>query len=135
VPRSEVVTYFASLFRGKLERKHSEVWNDLVVQAVALYPEELLEDIKLAFQDELVDQFSVDLDYVEQTLARGTEKILVELKEDRRYQLIDDTIREMEWWACFNPPPPLPIKPGRKIGCNEPCPCGSGKKYKRCCLR
>ena len=23
---------------------------------------------------------------------------------------------------------------GRKIGRNEPCPCGSGKKYKRCCL-
>lgn len=22
---------------------------------------------------------------------------------------------------------------GRKIGANEPCPCGSGKKYKRCC--
>lgn len=22
---------------------------------------------------------------------------------------------------------------GRKIGRNEPCPCGSGKKYKRCC--
>lgn len=22
----------------------------------------------------------------------------------------------------------------RKIGRNEPCPCGSGKKYKRCCL-
>jgi hypothetical protein len=21
-----------------------------------------------------------------------------------------------------------------KIGRNEPCPCGSGKKYKRCCL-
>jgi hypothetical protein len=24
---------------------------------------------------------------------------------------------------------------GRKIARNEPCPCGSGKKYKRCCLR
>jgi hypothetical protein len=23
----------------------------------------------------------------------------------------------------------------RKIGRNEPCPCGSGKKYKKCCLR
>ena len=23
---------------------------------------------------------------------------------------------------------------GGKIGRNEPCPCGSGKKYKRCCL-
>ncbi|MFM5426927.1 SEC-C metal-binding domain-containing protein [Aeromonas veronii] len=21
-----------------------------------------------------------------------------------------------------------------KIGRNEPCPCGSGKKYKQCCL-
>jgi len=20
-----------------------------------------------------------------------------------------------------------------KVGCNDPCPCGSGKKYKRCC--
>ena len=28
----------------------------------------------------------------------------------------------------------MPIKRnGRKIGRNEPCPCGSGKKYKRCC--
>lgn len=24
---------------------------------------------------------------------------------------------------------------GRKIGRNEPCPCGSGKKYKQCCGR
>jgi regulation of enolase protein 1 (concanavalin A-like superfamily) len=26
------------------------------------------------------------------------------------------------------------IKPTIKIGRNEPCPCGSGKKYKKCCL-
>jgi preprotein translocase subunit SecA len=25
------------------------------------------------------------------------------------------------------------VRPGRKIGRNEPCPCGSGKKYKQCC--
>jgi len=23
-------------------------------------------------------------------------------------------------------------RPGRKVGRNEPCPCGSGKKYKQC---
>ena len=28
-----------------------------------------------------------------------------------------------------------PAKRGRKIGRNERCPCGSGRKYKRCCLR
>ena len=26
-----------------------------------------------------------------------------------------------------------PVSVGKKIGRNEPCPCGSGKKYKRCC--
>ncbi len=26
-------------------------------------------------------------------------------------------------------------RPGSKIGRNDPCPCGSGRKYKACCLR
>ena len=26
------------------------------------------------------------------------------------------------------------IRAEKKIGRNAPCPCGSGKKYKRCCL-
>jgi len=26
------------------------------------------------------------------------------------------------------------IRQSRKIGRNEPCPCRSGKKYKKCCL-
>ena len=30
---------------------------------------------------------------------------------------------------------PQPIKAGPRIGRNDPCPCGSGKKYKNCCGR
>ena len=26
------------------------------------------------------------------------------------------------------------VRDGVKIGRNDPCPCGSGKKYKNCCL-
>ncbi len=26
-----------------------------------------------------------------------------------------------------------PVKAGQKVGMNDPCPCGSGKKYKKCC--
>ena len=26
-----------------------------------------------------------------------------------------------------------PVKSGEKIGRNDPCPCGSGKIYKKCC--
>lgn len=33
------------------------------------------------------------------------------------------------------PPPVEPIRrEGAEIGRNDPCPCGSGKKYKQCCL-
>jgi len=31
------------------------------------------------------------------------------------------------------PPPVEPIKSGAKPERNDPCPCGSGKKYKKCC--
>ena len=34
------------------------------------------------------------------------------------------------------PPPPKTIrKKTPKVGRNDPCPCGSGKKYKKCCGR
>jgi hypothetical protein len=31
--------------------------------------------------------------------------------------------------------PPEPLRAGPRVGRNDPCPCGSGKKYKKCCLR
>ncbi len=34
------------------------------------------------------------------------------------------------------PPPPVQvIRQGPKIGRNDPCACGSGKKYKKCCAK
>jgi len=39
----------------------------------------------------------------------------------------------------FGPPQPVSIPPTikshPKVGRNDPCPCGSGKKYKKCCGR
>ncbi|HEV8672546.1 MAG TPA: SEC-C metal-binding domain-containing protein, partial [Methylomirabilota bacterium] len=34
----------------------------------------------------------------------------------------------------FLTPAPRPAARGPRIGRNDPCPCGSGRKYKRCCL-
>jgi hypothetical protein len=44
--------------------------------------------------------------------------------------------QEQDHLYSFNTPSP-PQKPivSQKIGRNNPCPCGSGKKYKKCCLR
>ncbi|SFQ71921.1 SEC-C motif-containing protein [Psychrobacillus psychrotolerans] len=33
----------------------------------------------------------------------------------------------------LQPPPPLTVIDGGKVGRNDPCSCGSGKKYKKCC--
>lgn len=30
---------------------------------------------------------------------------------------------------------PAPAPPAQRVGRNDPCPCGSGKKYKHCCMR
>ena len=35
--------------------------------------------------------------------------------------------------APTNPEKRQPVTMGAKVGRNEPCPCGSGKKYKKCC--
>ncbi|MFZ5573519.1 MAG: YchJ family protein [Thermodesulfobacteriota bacterium] len=41
-------------------------------------------------------------------------------------------------WFFHDGQPPKPgqfVREKAKIGRNDPCPCGSGKKYKKCCFR
>jgi uncharacterized protein len=45
--------------------------------------------------------------------------------------------RRLEQLSARIPPPPPPVQepPGERVGRNDPCPCGSGVKYKKCCGR
>ncbi len=99
--REEVMAYLQSLFRGKIARKYSALWNSLVAVSTRLYPEEVYEDIKRAYEDGLVAPFFIGLEDVERALARGKKQVLRSLEEYRHYEPIKDTISEMEWWACF----------------------------------
>jgi len=41
--------------------------------------------------------------------------------------------REMQYQTgAAQAEPPKPVRAGAKVGRNDPCPCGSGKKYKKC---
>ena len=40
--------------------------------------------------------------------------------------------RSCNSWAATGPTAPKPVVAGKKVGRNDPCPCGSGKKYKKC---
>jgi len=48
---------------------------------------------------------------------------------------LDDCVRAIDlYWGARRPPPPVApvVRAAPKVGRNELCPCGSGKKYKRC---
>jgi len=151
VARAEVIAYFAELLRGRLEKEPSHVWDALASEAAALHATPLLEDLRAAYGDGLIDPGFASLTGLERDFAQPEEQVLAESKE-RHGGLIDDVIKEMEWWHCFHKdedarrrPPVLPrveagrhdpdavVREGPKIGRNAPCPCGSGKKYKKCC--
>ena len=51
-------------------------------------------------------------------------KVIIGLEPDK-----PENISDIE--KLFNPS--SPAEATLKIGRNEPCPCGSGKKYKKCC--
>ena len=57
------------------------------------------------------------------------EKELTQLESDLPHVLLDVY---WYWQAIINKPQTV-RREGEKVGRNDPCPCGSGKKYKACC--
>jgi hypothetical protein len=53
----------------------------------------------------------------------------------RPWPVADDSQPARDLRSMFEVPAGPIINPGEKVRRNDPCPCGSGKKYKKCCLR
>jgi hypothetical protein len=134
--RDEAVAAYRDLFR-RARREYSAFWDQLISAVTFMGPEELMDEIRQAYDEDLVDSFFISMDDVERALAQGQDRTLQELREHRK-GLIDDTAAELESWARLPPEPVESASQGQrivgpKIGRNQPCPCGSGKKYKKCC--
>jgi len=80
----------------------------------------------------------------------GTEKkpAVVQVQTEKRLKEIESIFEEKGWRYVIELAPdekediadlerllnpPKPKMADKKVGRNEPCPCGSGKKYKKCC--
>ena len=49
---------------------------------------------------------------------------------------LDDSIARLrDYWAIVRNPPQTVRLAGPRVGRNDPCPCGSGRKHKQCCGR
>jgi uncharacterized protein len=92
---------------------------------VRFYEERSAEDRDYAPGD--IDRFTrYNLGYIEDVLVsldwtRGTEDV------------VEDGDEEAPWGEFAYPSEPV-RNPWRHVGRNDPCPCGSGKKAKKCCL-
>jgi tetratricopeptide (TPR) repeat protein len=104
ISREEAGDYFASLFRGKLPRKKKDVvvWGDLVYGSFTLRLEELLDNIRQAYRDGLVDPMLIELEDIEDEIGQDPEDALNEYRSRVHYQLVDDAVKAMSWWAAFS---------------------------------
>lgn len=116
---------------------------------------ELKDIVKQAFDSKVIDpswlsyeDFECDLEHATHNPREPWQRWNGDLTP------FGDTVEELSGWHCFSAEaqearerarnaPPLPLFPPSKpvtnplrgLGRNDPCPCGSGKKLKKCCLQ
>ncbi len=154
--RGEAVERLRQHLRHALDQHDETAIGPLICELVSFSPKEAIDDIREAYQRDLVETGLVGFGTVEQSIAEGEARFRKEL-EWCSATGIEDTIEELRHWATFeeqparqraSPPSPPnfpavqepaklvtePVLTGSpRAGRNDPCPCGSGKKFKKCC--
>ncbi|GHV76000.1 hypothetical protein AGMMS49942_08210 [Spirochaetia bacterium] len=138
ITREDMISYLHSLIRHCLEHEESEyaLAGSIVNTVIDAHLFELIPEVETLFDRDMIDHFIMG------TYDSFINYVFDTRYDDRRNIHIDDTIGDLEHWACFAEPKPKPMAPPsvlspankKKVGRNDPCPCGSGKKYKHCCL-
>ena len=109
--------------------------------------------VKKAFDRGFIDSHVLGFEHFEEDLRRGIEHPgEPRLPDDRDSTLFGDTVEELSGWYCFTEQYREDQERWQRraeadlarsqrvenrfkgVGRNSPCPCGSGKKFKKCCL-
>lgn len=156
--RETAIDYLMEFTQTKLESQWS-LWTALVEITMDLYLEELKPILMEAFSKGIVGDYCTQDELQEHFDMRKEDEVWHNERMEWSHHFID--ANDMKWWACFQSQATLkksdeleqalvqdmqhqqladatsrhmPIRREKKIGRNEPCPCGSMKKYKKCCL-
>ncbi len=146
----EMRAYLRRLRREMKPRGDSYIWATWATTAANLGYDDLRLDVATLNKDEFIGEYEFSLvEFDEQArLARQDGKGLAGFEADG-VKPFDDAIETLASWTSseddesedealdeteatgFGAPR---VNPFRDVGRNDPCPCGSGKKYKKCCL-
>jgi len=148
--RSAVVTYLEAVAQSLDHEAEQEFIEVSAMDLAAFGDERLWSVIDNWLAEGLIDETFLRRADIEAVYNAPYDEVNEELTRRERF---DELIDYLVGWAWFNVSDPRELAPvdvadddlddepeepyvrgGRKIGRNEPCPCGSGKKYKKCCL-
>jgi hypothetical protein len=157
--RAEAIRFLHTCFAALQSEPGCFVWHGWQRAIALLGLEEMEPLVKQAFDRKWIDPSWLSFEDFMQDLRVGVEQpgAPVPGEPPDEFTLFGDTIEELSTWYCFSPEyeenkrraaeakasrkAPLwgaaegtAINPFRDIGRNDPCPCGSGKKFKKCCL-
>ncbi len=105
--------------------------------------------VEAVFTRGWIDPSIMDVDHFRQDLAAARHAVLPTDPFDWNGGRLDDVVTLLSGWHSFNQQETRPShatahlghsddqphrNPYRDVGRNDPCPCGSGKKFKKCCL-
>jgi preprotein translocase subunit SecA len=89
-----------------------------------------------AYQFEGYAMFEEMVREIQEEVVRYVMKAVIAEEEDfEREEVATDVTAVSGGSEEREPAKKQPVRRGEKVGRNDPCPCGSGKKYKNCCLK
>jgi hypothetical protein len=156
LPREETARFLRACFSELEPQRECFVWDGWQSAIAMLGLVELVPLVEQAFERELIapdlfqfEDFEADL---QQALGGGAP---ADRGAEREFELFGDTIEELSTWtyseaedawtnerdetileddSLWSPRAGPAVNPYKGVGRNDPCPCGSGKKFKKCCL-
>lgn len=164
VADDEMRAYLSRLGNEMQPRAENAVWRAWAFAIAQLGYEPLRGEAARVFAKRWIDPAEASLEefYEDLQLARGDQEGMAAFKASG-IEPFGSTIETLESWSfgdgewesveddaalpgdgpesedepplAGDPPDGAPyLNPFRDVGRNDPCPCGSGKKYKKCCL-
>jgi uncharacterized protein YchJ len=153
MPREEAARFLRACYSELDPQDECWVWNGWQSAIALLGLVELKPLVEQAFERGFISRTWMRLHHFEEDLRQAIDDPASwSTRSDREFSLFGDTVEELSTWYCFRPKEPEPAKrkefhrgtalwrtgtavnPHRKVGRNDPCPCGSGRKFKKCCL-
>jgi Protein of unknown function (DUF1186)/SEC-C motif len=155
LPRAEAKRFLRACYSGIEPQDECFVWNGWQSAIAMLGLVELKPLVEEAFRRGFISESWLSFHHFESDLQHAIEGSTPPAQAKDEYTLFGDTIEELSNWYCFSPEylagkkrraddrearpslhvPGVPaVNPFRHVGRNDPCPCGSGKKFKKCCL-